>query len=133
MERTDIRLGQKIWFRQQYAGILSGYVTAIHQNTSMGMPLVTVLLDEMDECNEPHSGIFDVIIENAFYSYEEAKEYDEREFNKEVQKYADSIRSVKDLVDFPLKYSVIDTGEEYNRQAREAYKRKAKELLNIEL
>ena len=133
MERSDIRIGQKIWFRQQYAGILSGYVTAIHQNASMGLPLVTVLLDGMDGCNEPHSGIFDVIIENTFESYEEAKEYNEREFNKEVQRYSDTIRSVKDLVRFPLEYSVINAGEEYNRQAREAYKKKTKELLNIEL
>lgn len=133
MERSDIRIGQKIWFRQQYAGILSGYVTAIHQNTSMGLPLVTVLLDEMDECNDLHSGTFDVIIENIFESYEEAKEYNKREFNKEVQRYSDTIRSVKDIVRFPLDHSICYTDEECDERAREAYKRRTKELLNIEL
>lgn len=108
MERSDIRTGQKIWFRQQYAGILSGYVTTIHQNTSMGLPLVTVVLDKTDECNESYSGIFDVIIENAFGSYEEAKEYNEREFNRGVQQYSDFIHSVKDLVSFPVNYSAIE-------------------------
>lgn len=133
MERSDIRTGQKIWFRQQFAGVFSGYVTAVYQNVTIGLPLVTVLLDEMDECNNMHSGTYDVLIENVFGSYEEARKCNEKEFEKGVLGYADSIHSVKDLVNFPLEYSVTDTGEEYNRQAREAYKRRTKELLNIEL
>lgn len=133
MERSDIRIGQKIWFRQQYAGILSGHITAVHQNTSMGLPLVTVLLDEMDECNEPHSGAFDVIIENIFDSFEAAVQYQKIEFNRGVERYSDTIRSVEDLVRFPLDHSVSNSSEECDEQAREAYKRKTKKLLNIDL
>ena len=133
MERSDIRTGQKIWFRQQCAGILSGYVTAIHQNTSMGLPLVTVLLDEMDECNSLYSGSFDVIIANTFESFDAALQYQKAEFNRGVEKYSDSIRSVEDLVRFPLDHSVCHSDEECDEQAREAYKRKTKKLLNIEM
>lgn len=61
-------------------------------------------------------------------AYETLQMQDERE----TQKYMTEIKTVKDLVLFPLDYCL--NGEEYtNYNARRAYKQRAEELLGIEV
>lgn len=63
---------------------------------------------------------------NLRASYAQARE------NK-IASYMSVIRSVNDLVAFAYTHNIAYTEEYTNYEAREAYRRKAKELLNLDL
>lgn len=63
---------------------------------------------------------------------EEAYNAIEKEFNDLVEKYKIEIKTIEDLIAFPLEHCF--DGEEYTEdEAIKAYKIRAKELLNIDL
>lgn len=65
---------------------------------------------------------------NMWFSAKEAYEVIDAKRKYNVEKYANEIQTIEDLVRFPLKFCI--NGEEYtNSAAREAYKQRAEELV----
>lgn len=64
--------------------------------------------------------------EDAIKSYEESA-------NKLIEKYRNEIKTLEDLIKFPLSHCIA-CGEEYTEEeANEAYKIRAKEIIGIEI
>lgn len=73
-------------------------------------------------------GIFGVTEDCVFATLEEARKASIEASDKLVQKYKNKIKTLKDLIEFPLQYC-ISCGEEYtNWEAQKAYKIRASEL-----
>ena len=64
--------------------------------------------------------------EDAVKSYEEST-------SKLVKKYKDEIKTLEDLVKFPLSHCIYGGGKYMDKGAREAYKIKAKEITGIDI
>lgn len=70
--------------------------------------------------------------DECFLTEDELKTYLKNKYNSQVQEYCSEIKTVEDLIRFPFKYSF--NAEEYsNYEAAEAYKIRAKELLNVNI
>jgi len=77
-------------------------------------------------------GNMTVTINNIWKTVEEAFNEIEKRKLDEVSKYCDEIKTIEDLVLFPIRHCL--NGEEYtNYEALKAYKKRAKELLNIDI
>ena len=71
-------------------------------------------------------------IDKLYITVDELQENMKKEFAKNVSALKGSIKTVEDLIIFPLMHCLC--GEEYTEhEAIHAYKAKAKELLNIDL
>ena len=93
------------------------------------------VLEDVEDVSMPEHncyGQYKALTEKCFKTAEELYVYIKEQHDIEVQKYYDEIKTVEDLLKFPLKYSF--NAEEYtNYDAMEAYKIKAKELLNVNI
>lgn len=94
------------------------------------------VLENVEDVSMPehicYGQYYKALAEKCFKTIEELYVYIKEQHDIEVQKYCDEIKTVEDLLKFPLKYSF--NAEEYtNYDAMEAYKIKAKELLNINI
>lgn len=77
-------------------------------------------------------GVFTALEDSIFSTHKEALDAANAVFNKEVKKYKSEIKTVSDLIKFPLNHCL--DGEEYTDYAAiEAYKKRASELLNINI
>ena len=69
---------------------------------------------------------------NIVFAYlDDALDYKEKERQYIISQYQHEIKTIEDLLKFPLNYQL--NGDNYDECALEAYKQKAKELCNIEL
>jgi hypothetical protein len=88
--------------------------------------------DENNNEIGPGTDIYIMGVDLEGLTVEEIYVYIKEQHDIEVQKYCDEIKTVEDLLKFPFKYSF--NAEEYtNYDAMEAYKIKAKELLNVNI
>lgn len=71
--------------------------------------------------------------ECIFKTKEDAVKYYEETTNKYVKKYKDEIKTLEDLVKFPLSHRIYGGGRYMDKGAREAYKIKAKEITGIDI
>lgn len=79
---------------------------------------------------ESFLGTFGVSTEDVFSSAADAYDAIRKKHDELVQKYCDEIKTVEDLVNFPLEHCLI--GEEYTEyEAVDAYKIMVQKLLNI--
>ncbi len=77
-------------------------------------------------------GSFASVEECIFKTKEDALKAYEESFNKLVEKYKNEIRTLEDLIEFPLSHCFC--GEEYTEEeAMEAYKIRAKEITGIDI
>lgn len=77
-------------------------------------------------------GVFNTLEDSIFSTHKEALDAANAAFNKEVEEYKSEIKTVKDLLKFPLNHCL--DGDEYTDYAAiEAYKKRASELLNINI
>ena len=70
-------------------------------------------------------------IVDIFDSYEEAYNKIDENYKKQLKRYDGMIKTIKDLLEFPLNNELC--GEYADVAAIEVYKKKAKELLSVEL
>ena len=79
-------------------------------------------------------GSFAAIEECIFKTKEDAVKSYEEYTSKLVKKYKDEIRTLEDLVKFPLSHCIYGGGKYMGKEgAREAYKIKAKEITCIDI
>lgn len=63
-------------------------------------------------------------------AYDAKEKYD----NRQTELYANSIKSIEDLLYFPITHNIaIEAGENIDKNAQKVYCQKAKELLNIDI
>lgn len=92
-----------------------------------------VVLDNVENMSCPMFncyGTYKAWSDECFLTEDELKTYLKNKYNSQVQRYCSEIKTVEDLIHFPFRYSF--NAEEYsNYEAAEAYKIRAKELLNV--
>jgi len=102
---------------------------------------ITKFVQKESKVNKPvyalHSldnyGSFAATEECIFKTKEDAIKSYETSANKLVEKYKDEIKTLADLIKFPLSHCIA-CGEEYTEEeAREAYKIRAKEIIGIDI
>lgn len=77
---------------------------------------------------------YDIICTNSnvvFAYLDDALDYKENQRQYIISQYQHEIKTVEDLLKFPLNYQL--NGDNYNECALEAYKQMAKKICNIEL
>lgn len=97
---------------------------------------ITDIIKDPVDAIQVHSmsnyGTFYARIENIFNTKEEALEAAKSKSEKLVRKYMNEIKTLKDLLQFPLDHCF--NGDEYtDYEAMEAYKRRATELTGLVL
>lgn len=124
MDRTDVKIGQRVWFYMEYAGICSGIVEKV-----MDGPEGRVKVD-MDGFKI--KAIQNVRLERCYPDEESLREALQREHDEKVWAYCDSIKTVENLVRFCYEHNFC--AEEYtDYEAAKAARIRAKELLGLEL
>jgi hypothetical protein len=78
-------------------------------------------------------GTFTAAEECIFKTKEDAIKSYEESTNKLVKKYKEEIRTLEDLVKFPLSHCIYGGGKYMDKGAREVYKIKAKEITGIDI
>ena len=73
-------------------------------------------------------GTCGALLENIYPSMKACQEAVRKTFIEEVEKYKAEIKTVRDLIIFPLEHTVSDAEEYSNDAARRAYKERAEEL-----
>lgn len=73
-------------------------------------------------------GTCGALLENVYPSFKACKEAVQKTFIEKVEKYKAEMKTVRDLIIFPLKQTVSDAEEYSDDAARRAYKERAEEL-----
>lgn len=121
-----LKIGDTVWGIDNYQNLQTGRVRKIFNATSVG--------GENKKYVTFGTGFtLPLPIERVFKSKEDCIQDYQLRSEKKVQKYCDSISTVEDLVKFMYCNCVVCDEEHTDWQAREAVKRKAKELLNLSL
>lgn len=124
MDRTNVKIGQRVWFYVEYTGICSGIVEKV-----MDGPERCVKVD-MDGFEI--KAIQNVRLERCYPDEESLREALQREHDEKVRAYCDSIKTVENLVMFCYEHNFW--AEEYtDYEAAKAARIRAKELLGLEL
>lgn len=119
-----VGIGDVVWGYDSYGNLWHGEVKDIRKSHPVnGKEKSYVILKEGYALRSDY----------VFLSEEECVKDYQRRFEETVQGYCQDIKSVSDLVYF-MYFHCVSCAEEYTDwQAREAVKRKAKELLNLSL
>ena len=92
---------------------------------------ITYVHEDGTPCGEAHGEYLRNVL-TLFGTPEEIYANRAKESEKLIQEYMNDIQTVDDLIRFPLDHS-FDPTVDYNEYAIEAYKRKAKSLLGVNI
>lgn len=81
----------------------------------------------------PASGKSFVRREDLFFTLEEAVAFAKKKDEDTFRRYTEEIKTLKDLVEFPIRYSFNDEDGCQDGLIVDAYKKRAEELLGIQL
>lgn len=126
-------IGQRVFFIDvnPYDEILySGILTSeVHQyNNKYFHTIVDVRNESFNQVCYGHRHAYE---EDCFNTIEELKAELVNRYNQKVNLYCDEIKTIEDLVKFALQHTLF--GEDTELEAIDAYKKSAKNLLNIEV
>lgn len=123
------KVGDHVWFDQCWVGLTSGTITSIEEieNRNTGTKTVFARIHADD------GGDSGAKIDRLWKTKEEGIEAMRAETEAMVKRYKDSIKDVKDLVQFMYDETVSSAEEYTNWEARWAVRERAKELLGIDL
>jgi hypothetical protein len=131
VDKTKIEQGSVVYYAQTWTGfIVKAIVTEIVDGGVYAKELYTVDKEgnQVDRCVGSSGAAWD----NLYATAAEAYDAQAAENKAAYDKYCSEIKSVEDLVRFPLEHCI--NGDEYTDwQAVNAYKIRAKELVGIEL
>lgn len=124
MKEKDVKIGQTVYFREHWSGnIYKAKVANIEiaddQSRSPGKKYAE-LKCELGTCW--------AAIENLYPSFKDCETAVLKTFADEVAKYKAEIKTIRDLIIFPLKHTVSYAEEYSDNAARQAYKERAAEL-----
>lgn len=124
MKENEVKIGQTVYFQEHWSG-------AIQEAK------VTDILPMEDQKRYPGKkyaelecriGTCGALLENIYPSMKACQEAVRKTFIEKVEKYKAEIKTVRDLIIFPLEHTVSDAEEYSNDAARRAYKERAEEL-----
>lgn len=124
MKENEVKIGQTVYFQEHWSG-------AIQEAK------VIDILPMEDQKRYPGKkydklkcriGTCGALLENIYPSMKACQEAVRKTFIEEVEKYKAEIKTVRDLIIFPLEHTVSDAEEYSNDAARRAYKERAEEL-----
>lgn len=124
MKENEVKIGQTVYFREHWSGnIYKAKVANIgiadDQSRSPGKKYAE-LKCELGTCW--------AAIENLYPSFKDCETAVLKTFADEVAKYKAEIKTIRDLIIFPLKHTVSNAEEYSDDAARRAYKERAEEL-----
>ena len=123
----DVLINQTVFFIEPWGdSITRATVTEVHENYAE-VKCNCVVDSENNEvcktygsCSQPYAKLFD----SAAHAYATKRDV----FAKQVDAYCSEITSIKDLLLFALSHNIGDCDEYRDDAAREAYKRRGKEV-----
>lgn len=121
---TNIRIGKEVWYKATWTDVNSGIVTEICDGKEKGYVIVKGTNNTCD--------INRIKIENCYPTEKDLLEALKAEWDKKINEYCKSIRTVEDLVRFCYSHS-FNAKEHTDWKAKKAAELRAKELLNIDL
>ena len=120
----NAKKGQKIYFNQTWVGETWGKVIE-YRTTEKGVRYIAVQAE--------NGASIGCLPEDAYATADELRKANEVKFEADVKNYMDSIKTLEDLIRFPMNNLVCGAEEYQNYEAREAYRRRAKELTGVDL
>lgn len=124
MKEKDVKIGQTVYFREHWSG-------AIQEAKVVGILFVE---DQKKHPGEKYAklectlGTCGALLKDIYPSIEVCREAVRKNFIDKVEKYKSEIKTVKDLIIFPLEHTVSSAEEYSDEAARRAYKERAEEL-----
>lgn len=120
MNKDKVRIDQIVYYQEHWSGHIER------------AKIIEIVDDIVVKLKGTTYGTRDYHIDKLYTSVDELKKAIEEKFANDVQALKDSIKTIEDLLIFPLLHCLC--GEEYTEyEAIHAYKAKAKELFNIDL
>lgn len=127
----NVKLNDTVFFIEHWTGnVIKGTVTEILED---GVRIdCDVHVDEAGNDIDTAYGTSGARFDKIYASAKDAYTAKKQDFDKKTSEYCDKIRTVQDLVQFPLEHCLC--GEEYtDYPAIAAYRRRAKELTGTDL
>lgn len=124
MKENEVKIGQTVYFQEHWSGVIQE-------------AKVTDILPMEDQKRYPGKkyaklkcriGTCGASLENIYPSFKACQEAVQKKFIEDVEKYKAEMKTVRDLIIFPLKQTVSDAEEYSDDAARRAYKERAEEL-----
>lgn len=120
MNVNEVAIGKSVYYQEPWSGCIGK------------AKIIEIIDDTVVKLKCETFGTRYYPIDKLYISVDELQKNMKEEFAKNVSALKGSIKTVEDLVIFPLMHCLC--GEEYTEhEAIHAYKAKAKELLNIDL
>lgn len=124
MKENEVKIGQTVYFQEHWSGVIQE-------------AKVTDILSMEDQKRYPGKkyaklkcriGTCGASLENIYPSFKACEGAVRKTFIENVEKYKSEMKTVRDLIIFPLEHTVSDAEEYSNDAARRAYKERAEEL-----
>ena len=124
MKENEVKIGQTVYFQEHWSGVIQE-------------AKVTDILPMEDQKRYPGKkyaklkcriGTCGASLENIYPSFKACQEAVRKTFIEKVEKFKAEMKTVRDLIIFPLEHTVSDAEEYSNDAARRAYKERAEEL-----
>lgn len=124
MKENEVKIGQTVYFREHWSGVIEE------------AKVIDILFVE-DQKRHPGEkyaklkctvGTCGALLQNIYPLMEACQDAVQKKFIKEVEKYKAEIKTIRDLIVFPLEHTVSSAEEYSNDAARRAYKERAEEL-----
>lgn len=115
MDKNNVKIGQIVYYEE-------------HQTGNIDKATITEIInDTAVKIASENYGTRDYPINELYTSLDEIKKVIKEKWDKDVKMYKESIKTVEDLINFPLTHCFC--GEEYTEyEAIAAYKERAKEF-----
>lgn len=124
MKENEVKIGQTVYFQEHWSEVIQE-------------AKVTDILPMEDQKRYPGKkyaklkcriGTCGASLENIYPSFKACEGAVRKTFIENVEKYKSEMKTVRDLIIFPLEHTVSDAEEYSNDAARRAYKERAEEL-----
>lgn len=124
MTENEVKIGQTVYFQEHWSGVIEE-------------AKVMNILPMEDQKRYPRKkyaqlkcriGTCGALLENIYPSFKACEGAVRKTFIEKVEKYKAEMKTVRDLIVFPLEHVVSDTEEYSDDAARRAYKERAEEL-----
>lgn len=120
LNKDEVKIDQIVYYQEPWSGCIAR------------AKIIEIINDTVVKLKCGTYGTRNYPIDKLYISVDETKKAIEEKFANDVQALKDSIKTIEDLLMFPLLHCLC--GEEYTEyEAIHAYKAKVKELLNIDL
>lgn len=124
MTEAEVKIGQTVWFKEHWSGMIQeakviDILPMEDQKRYPGKKYAKLKCD-IGTCGS--------LLDGLYPSFKACKEAVLKAFADDVVEYKAEIKTIQDLIIFPLKYIVSDAEEYSDDAARRAYKERAEEL-----